>query len=201
MKTTLLILLASASLSTCAMAQGIFVINPVPVTNGVTGALADSTVLAALYFGPAGTAENSLVLLSPAAPLVNGYAQFGSQTIIPALPSGSSIVLGVRAWSGGYPSYESAVASGLPSVLAGRSILATVTLGGSPLPPPVPSPVIIPGFTIYPVPEPSTCALLLAGTAMLLYRHRWCHPARRHYSVCEKQRRERAAGGWDAGIM
>ena len=130
------------------MAQGIFVINPVPVTNGVTGALADSTVLAALYFGPAGTAENSLVLLSPAAPLVNGYAQFGSQTVIPVLPSGSSIVLGVRAWSGGYPSYESAVASGLPSVLAGRSILATVTLGGSPLPPPVPSPVIIPGHDL-----------------------------------------------------
>jgi hypothetical protein len=148
MKSKLALALSIVLSTSSALGQGVIVVNPVPVTNGITGALADSSIIAALYFGPAGGSENSMQLLSLAAPLVNGRAQFGSQTIIPAFPPGASMQLGVRAWSSGYLSYESAIASGLPSVLAGKSVLLTATLGG---PPPAPSTLNFPGFTVYAV--------------------------------------------------
>jgi hypothetical protein len=177
MKATLFLPITVASLATGVLAQGTLIVNPVPVTNGLTGTLADSSIVAALYYGPAGAPENSLLLLGPASALVNGFAEFGSQTAIPGFSPGTSIEIGVRAWSLGYPTYEAALASGLPSVLAGRSILSTATIGGSPSPPPVPNPLSIPGFTVYPVPEVSASVQLLAGLVAVMGLR--CNP-RRH---------------------
>jgi hypothetical protein len=177
MKATLFVAITVASLATGALAQGTLVVNPVAVTNGLTGTLADSSLVAALYYGPAGAPEGSLLLLGPASALVNGYAEFGSQTAIPGFSARTSIEIGVRAWSLGYPTYEAALASGLSSVLADRSILSTAIIGGSPLPPPVPNPWSIPGFTVYPVPEVSASVQLLAGPVALMGLR--CNP-RRH---------------------
>jgi hypothetical protein len=167
MKTTLLLGVTITSLANHALAQGTIIVNPVPVTNGITGTLADSSIVAALYYGPAGTPVDSLLMLGSASTLQNGFARFDSQPLIPGIPTGASVEIGVRAWSLGYPTYEAALASGLPSTLAGRSIVLTAILGGSPSPPPVPSPLSFPGFTVYPVPEPSTSVLMLAGLAAL----------------------------------
>jgi hypothetical protein len=174
MKTTLLIALAIASFATRAFAQGTVILNPVPVTNSLTGALAaNSSFLAAIYYSPAGAPLDSLTIRTPLTTLTNGYAIFGSQSNIPGVPSGTALQLCVRAWSNIYPSYETALASGLPTALVGQSILFNVTTGGNPLPPPVPSPLNIPGFTLYPVPEASTSTLLLAAFATLVvFRHR-----------------------------
>ena len=169
MKSTLLLALAITTFSFRGLAQGTITINPVPVTNGLTGVLADSSFVAALYYGPVGAPEGSLMLLGPASALANGFAQFGSQTGIPGIATGASAELAVRAWSSGYPSYEAALASGLPSVLVGKSVLLTAVTGGSPLPPPVPDPLSFPGFTLYPIPEIPTSALMLIGLAALGY--------------------------------
>jgi len=177
MKTTFLLAATIASLATHALAQGTIIVNPVPVTNGITGTLADSSIVAALYYGPAGTPENSLLMLGPASVLESGFAQFDPQPLIPGIPTGTSVEIGVRAWSSGYLTYEAALASGLPSTLAGKSIVLTATTGGSPSPPPVPSPLSFPGFTVYPVPEVSTSALLLTGLAALSC---WRARERRH---------------------
>jgi hypothetical protein len=167
MNTTLLLVVTIASLANHALAQGTVIVNPVPVTNGITGTLADSSIVAARYYGPAGTSENSLLMLGPASALESGFAQFDSQSLIPGIPTGASLQIGVRAWSLGYPTYEAALASGLPSTLAGKSILLTAIAGGSPSPPPVPGALSFPGFTVYPVPEVSTSALMLAGLVAL----------------------------------
>jgi hypothetical protein len=168
MKTVLLFL--ATLFVTSVQGQGTLNISPVPVTNGLTGTLADSSIFAALYFGPSGTTESSLVLLSPASALVNGFATFGSFTSIPPFPAGTPAVLQVRAWSSGFPNYESAAGSGLPSVLVGKSLALTATLGGSSGPPPFPTPLVFPGFTIGPVPEPAAGALWLLGVGILWRR-------------------------------
>src|SRR5512134_597940 len=129
MKTTLLLAVTIASLATHALAQGTIIVNPVPITNGITGTLADSSIVAALYYGPAGAPENSLLMLGAASVLEGGFAHFDSQSLVPGVPTGTSVEIGVRAWSLGYPTYEAALASGLPSTLAGKSIMLTAILG------------------------------------------------------------------------
>jgi hypothetical protein len=171
MRIILLMIVILNALQVNIFAQGTVTINPVPVTNGVTGTLGSPTILAALYYGPAGASENSLLMLGAPSALVNGYAQFSSQAAIPAFPSGTLVKIQVRAWSLGYPSYETAVASGLNSILAGKSIIAAATLGGSTMPPPVPNPLSISGFTVYPVPEVATPVLLLTGLGVLIVQN------------------------------
>ena len=66
---------------------------------------------------------------------------------------------------------RAAIASGSPSVLAGKSILLTTTVGGPP--PPLPTPLSFPGFTVYLIPEASASLLTFVGcVACLLWRRR-----------------------------
>ncbi len=160
-------LLACSLLLSVAHGQGTINLPPVPVTSGVTGVLADSSIVAGLYYGPQGTAESALLMLSGPSPLVGGCPQFGTGVVLP-LPAGASAELQVRAWSAPFASYDIAVASGSAAVLAGKSLLLSVILGGSPNPPPVPDPLSFPGFTIYPVPEPSPLLLVAGGVGLLL---------------------------------
>ena len=150
--------------------QGRLNIAPVPVTNGLTGTLADASINAMLYYGPTGTGEDGVLPLPTPSALVNGFATFNVPVTIPAFPSGTAVTLQVRAWSGIYPSYETAVGSGLSSTLAGKSSLHTATVGGVSSPPPVPDPLVFPGFTIWPVPEPTATTLGLLSVAMMRWR-------------------------------
>ncbi|MGC3957054.1 MAG: hypothetical protein QM813_03545 [Verrucomicrobiota bacterium] len=168
MKAPLVLLIVASSLSP-SFSQGSLTLSPVPVTNGLTGTLADASITAGLYYGPTGTTESGLQLVT-SAPLVNGFATFGSTPPTPGFPSGTTIMLQVRAWSGIYPSYEAALASGLSSTLAGKSVALSATAGGTSSPPPIPNPLIFPGFTIWPVPEPTALPLSLLSAALLLWR-------------------------------
>lgn len=126
MKAPLLLLIVAISLNS-SFGQGRLNIAPVPVTNGLTGTLADVSIIAMLYYGPTGTGEDGLQPLPTPSTLVNGFATFNAPLTIPAFPGGTAVTLQVRAWSGIYPSYETAVGSGLSSTLAGKSILHTAT--------------------------------------------------------------------------
>ena len=99
----------------------------------------------------------------------------GGTVTITGLPEGTAVLLQVRAWSAAYADYEAAWAgaSDQPTPLVGGSNVMQVSLGGGSLPVPNIS-TIVEGFTITPVPEPSTLVLGLLGGlgAMVLLRRR-----------------------------
>src|SRR5436190_21090263 len=115
MKTSLAILFSLVLSALSASAQVTVFINPVPVTNGVTGLPADNTFVAGLYYAPGNASEQSLILLAGYSPLSGGHAFSSSPpVVIPSYLSGP-VTFQVRGSSGGY-TYETALASGLPSV-------------------------------------------------------------------------------------
>ena len=166
MKTISLVLFIMAFAIASARSQGVLNLPPVPVTNGITGTLADSQVLASLYYGPAAAPESSLSLLVAATPLVSGYAQFGLVSI-PGIGQGLPVELQIRAWddsSGQYPGWESAQPAWLAGqILAGKSLLVEAIVGSQP---PTPGPLNFPGFTISQVPEPSPAVLSLLSVGL-----------------------------------
>ena len=166
MKTISLVLLITVFVIASARSQGVLNLPPVPVTNGVTGTLADSHVLAALYYGPSAAPEGSLSPLVAAAPLVNGYAQFGLVSV-PGIGQGAPVELQIRAWddsSGLYPGWEYAQPAWLAGqILAGKSLLVEAIIGSQP---PPPGPLTFPGFTISQVPEPSPAVLGLLAVGL-----------------------------------
>ncbi|MFO1514549.1 MAG: PEP-CTERM sorting domain-containing protein [Verrucomicrobiota bacterium] len=163
------LLLASLIVVTKVHGQGTLYVSPVPITNGLTGTLADSGIVAALYGGPSGWLERDLILMSSVKPLSNGFATFDSPIAYP-FPAGISMLFQARAWSAGYVDYEAAIGSGLPSVLAGKSGVLGAIIGGASGPPPIPNPLVFSAFTVMPVPEPATMNLLLLGVGILC----WC---------------------------
>ncbi|HVM50613.1 MAG TPA: hypothetical protein VMU04_21480 [Candidatus Acidoferrum sp.] len=152
MKKMRLILLTALVTGASAFGQGVISLQPIPVTNGVTGTLAGPMVMAQLFDG-------SPTPLAGPVFLTNGYARFGNVTV-PA-PGGDFIVLWAVAWdnsSGFYANWAQASAAwqhGL--ILAGPSDSVFTIVD--------PVPVAIPGFTIYSVPEPCSAVLglLLLG--------------------------------------
>jgi hypothetical protein len=166
------LLLASLLFVTTVQGQGTLYVSPVPVTNGLTGTLADSGIVASLYGGPAGWPETDLIAMTLVRPFTNGFATFESPIAYP-LPAGVSFLFQVRAWSADYVNYEAAFASGLSSVLAGKSDVLGAILGGTSGPPPIPNPLVFSGFTAWPVvPEPTSPSLWLLGAALLWWRSR-----------------------------
>lgn len=176
MKNTSLVLLIAASAIVSSRGQGVINLPPVPVTNGVTGALADSTVRAALYYGPALAPEESLAPLA-ASNLVNGNARFGL-VVVPGYGSGVPVELQIRAWdnsSGLFADWSQAQPAWQAGLLAaGKSVLVEA-LTGSQAPPP--GQLVFPGFTISQVPEPSSAALGLLAVGLWSARR---IKARRH---------------------
>jgi hypothetical protein len=166
MKTLLALLLVSSVCIASVRGQGSVMVDPVPVTNVLTGNPADNSFSAGLYYGLGAVTENSLVLAGSYSPLSGGNAFDSSPTISIPGYSGGSITFQVRAASSGY-SYETAIASGNSSVLAGKSGLLTFPSIG-----PGTQTLTFAGFTIQPVPEPSTAAMAVAGIAVWRLRRR-----------------------------
>ena len=151
-------LLITALAGASALGQGAVPLAPVPVTNGLTGMLAGPQVMAELFGGPFGAPEGSLTqLVSPIA-LSGGYASFGSVTVPFAL--GSTIELQIRAWddaSGVFPDWAQAQPAWLAgAILGGESQIVDALVQGGTEPGPQ---IIVPGFTITQIPEPSAAAL------------------------------------------
>jgi len=132
------------------------------------------------YAGPAGSAESALTLAGTALNgALAGRFSGGNPYPLPSptYPAGTTIAFQVRAWStAAGSSYEAALASGNAGNFAGKSAVGSV----SPTAPPATVPGIfgvgagqVGGFTLTPVPEPSSIALGLLGLgAVALFRRR-----------------------------
>lgn len=145
--------------------------------------ISGATFRIGLYAGSAGTAEGALSLVglaTNAAPAAAaGYFNGGNPFTVNGLGgAGTAITFQLRAWSlAGGATYEEALASGNPAYFAGRSTVGTTTLGGGTTPAGVlwttTNPLGVTGFSVAPVPEPSSIALGLLGLgAVALFRRR-----------------------------
>lgn len=144
-----------------------------PVVNSATGLRVQGPAFASqLFFGPT-TAGNNINSYTPVAGVVNfqtgaGAGYFlGGNKVIPTFGTGSSVKLIVAAFStANGADYLSARATGT----TGFSLPVTVALGGGTVPPP--NLTGLQGFSVAPIPEPSTIALGALGAAALLLRRR-----------------------------
>jgi hypothetical protein len=129
----------------------------------------------ALYWGVQGSTEDQLVQIGAAGAIspVSGRFNAGTRTTGNATAPGATATFQVRAWSGGYATYEDAFNSGLASVYAGKSLLWDNATGGAGSPASAPASFSgFQGFTVAPVPEPSTIALGVLGAGSLLFIRR-----------------------------
>jgi hypothetical protein len=144
---------------------------------------AHPTAQAAIYAGAAGSTEAQLVFVAPASGFASGatagYITLGSVTI-PFLAQGAGAVIQIRAWDA-LTSTASTYAQALTinGAYVGKSQLYNISSLGGPGDPnngiPPATPATIPsqvGFSIAPVPEPSTIALGFLGLGGLLFWRR-----------------------------
>jgi len=99
----------------------------------------------------------------------------GGNVGVPGVAGATEVLLQVRAWSAAYTSYEDAMNNAAAAPLVGGSNVMNVTLARPGTTDPVPSLAgIVEGFTVTPVPEPSTVVLGLLGGlgALVLLRRR-----------------------------
>lgn len=166
--------------------------NGTPVGSTAAGAPAGSLFLAQLYFA-AGSVTDSASLV-PAGNPVNlrsgtsaGFSQITGTTslgvlvdptvVVPTIPGGALATIQMRAWWAGpggntYTQYYEY--NGPPNGLFGASPLLVKPLGAGGTPPSPPADLVgLQGFTLIPVPEPTTWALLGLGAAALwIFRRR-----------------------------
>jgi len=150
------------------------------LTNSNTGQRlpVGNAFVVALYYGPSGAPESALTQIATTgiAPIPGRFS--GGTVTTPATTApGGVAALQVRSYSSGFATYEAALAAaqGNPSVLVGKSNPFTVTTGN-----PTGTPATLPaslapmvGFSVAPVPEPSSIALGLLGLgAIVLFRRR-----------------------------
>lgn len=149
---------------TCAQGQ-IYFINAAPMWAPVT--FADGTPIPAsagfsaqLYGGEVGSSMDALVPLPPVNHFRSDAAGFvlpGITATFPGMPVGSFVEIQMRAFSG--KDWES-------SPIRGESNLIELRLGGDTIAPP--PPLGLQSFAVYPVPEPSSLAIGLAGGVLFL---------------------------------
>lgn len=156
--------------------------------NTVSGAvIVPGDFVAGLYYGTGPTdagfqmaGATMSFATTPAGAL--GYITANAIRTIPDItPAGGPISVQIRAWSAGYGSYEAAYATGLGTVLVGKSAVVALAASGNPNSSPPGTPVKV-GFggtaanpvllNLVPVPEPSTIALVGLGLAGLLFIRR-----------------------------
>jgi len=136
--------------------------NPAPV----------GSLLFQLYFGPAGTPQESLVPVGPVVPTSVVAAGRIANTVIDiptaVVPAGGAATFHVRAWSSSFASYNAAAAGG---GLVGISFPFNANTSPNIIPPPLPT-SLAGLFTISFVPEPSTFILVGLGIVSLLFFRR-----------------------------
>jgi hypothetical protein len=131
---------------------------------------------AALYWGPLGSAEGAVIQLgATTAPFAgNGFIAGGVRTTGAGTAPGAQGTFQVRAWDGGFATYEQAFAAA--SGLLGKTPLFNNNTGDpGATPPGTPAPLA--GWTapllVEAVPEPSMIALAGLGVAsLLIFRRR-----------------------------
>jgi PEP-CTERM motif-containing protein len=170
----LFLLAATLTVAANVLGQGVIIFvnsgSPdAPIRNGVTGDLLSGTAFQVQLYGfQANASESSLLALKTPTTfftgLLAGYFNGGKVTNSYVLP-GEVGTFQVRAWSSPYSSYEEALlyADGNPNVLLGKSDVFQAQTGassGSGL-------IGLQSFTIDPIPEPSSLALLGAGAAII----------------------------------
>jgi hypothetical protein len=189
MKKDFLTALCALGLFACASssrAQAYVAFGNTPATrviNALTGqpVFGTNVLLFGLYFGPPGSTELQLSLLSTA---TNGQSASPTDVLAGRFSHGSvevpdtgtvSVEVQVRAWSlAAGNTYETAYAAALAgdiTVLLGKSSVALVEPAIAPGPP---APLFFPGgplagFSVGPIPEPSTSLLALAGIVVLVW--------------------------------
>ena len=147
-----------------------------PITNALTlQPVSGNGFFVQIYGGPANALEAALVPLGGVATFLSGvlagYFNGGLATNAFVLP-GNVGTFQARAWSSGFASYEAALtaASGNPNVLMGKSSVFQNSTGFD-----ANSPASLNGlqsFSIAPVPEPASVALLGLGTAAVMWHCR-----------------------------
>lgn len=126
---------------------------------------------AALYWGPSGSLEGWLIQLGTSASVQAGTGFIiggGTRTTGVATAGGANAVFQVRAWNGGFATYEQAVSSGL-TPWAGKGQLFTNPTGDPAASPPG-TPAFLTGWTtpVYVgIPEPSAGALFGLGVGLV----------------------------------
>ncbi len=190
MKATLPIaacLLGSLAATGSLQAQGLVEFSNNPwtlISNAVTGQLIFGTnlFLFGLYVGPEGSTAPQLTLLatvpnatsaSSTDPVAGRFA--GYSVAVPGADAQTPISVQVRAWSqsagGSYEAAYAAALAGNQNILLGESGLGVVFPG---LPPGSAAQLFLPlgplsGFSVGPIPEPSTAALGVAGSVVFLW--------------------------------
>ncbi len=175
----LLLITFVLSLVTAAWAQGtinfgstspnhIVVYDNVP---GPFGTPVGAGYSAALYWGPLGSLEGALVQLGTSASVQAGTGYIiggGTRTTGVATAGGANAVFQVRAWNGGFATYEQAVTSPF-GTWAGKGQLFTNPTGDPAANPPG-TPAFLTGWTtpVYVgIPEPSAGALFGLGVGLV----------------------------------
>jgi hypothetical protein len=129
-----------------------------------------------IYYGPQGGSSNSLVMMGTTTLNLSGGAiNGGTRTTGVDVLGGATAFFQVRAWTGGYATFELAYAAALsnPSIRLGYTpVFANPTGNPSGAPPTLPANLI--GWTspIIIVPEPSTMILGTFGAVSILLLHR-----------------------------
>lgn len=187
-----LVIVAIASLITAsAFSQGTVLFNNrtgganAPIINITTGSPAGPAgFLAQLYYGVAGTVDDSTLVSVANAPATLAQAGYIVQTAARVLNNGVTIAGGadaavqVRAWSTVLgATWEAALLNygqaGFESALMGKSSIFNQKTGDASNPTVPPTTLVnMTSFNVVPVPEPSVIALGALGLAALLYRRR-----------------------------
>jgi hypothetical protein len=179
MKTKTFVLLALAlTLPSFVKAQGTInfsstsIAHVIQITPGVPAAPGTATV--GLYYAPLGASSNSLVLIGPT--VLNGAGggiSGGVRTTGIDVFGGATALFQIRAWTGGYATYEEAYAAAFSnsSIMLGTSTFFLNPTGNPNASPPT-TPANLTGWTspvIIGIPEPSTIALGIFGAGALLF--------------------------------
>lgn len=180
---TLCFIIASALTSLVALAQGTvnFASNGVQIYYDPTHVGPPQTpapvgsMTVGLYYAFAGTTDPLALTLIKTTGIgpVAGRFLGGTVTTPPTTAPGTPAVFEIRIWTGGFSSYEAAVASGDPNVWIGNSGLFTNPTGNPfSVPPGTPAALTFPNFGPVAIPEPSTLVLFLSGAAAVLLQRR-----------------------------
>lgn len=150
-----------------------------PVLDSTTGGTLGAPATVGYYYSTdLGAPTDSFTLGGTAPILLNGLFTNAGQSLELPVSAGTVIAVEIRAWTGGFASYEEALAGGNPASdrvgVSGVLPMNLTTASASSPPPALIQQGGFTSFSVSPVPEPSTIALGILGGlgAMVLLRRR-----------------------------